>query len=116
MDIPDIKGKRILVTTPLGAYAGGVSSVTEAGGIFPHHELYIEFSGLEEFGEKGRRPIEGNFGVKEFYVGRKWHKVYLLDGEMEGVLKRIEDDGRVSQEIENGLTRVYPVEAVEDRG
>ncbi len=109
MDVPKIDGKYVLVTTPERAYAGRVSSATEAGDAFTHHELYVVFDTLEEFGDKGREDVKGNFGgVKELFVGRKWHKVYSLDGNLEEVLKDIEEEGRVTQEIEGRLKREYP--------
>jgi len=99
----------VLVTTWERAYAGRVSSVGEAGDMFPNHELYLVFDRLEEFGDKGRKDVKGNFGgVKELFVGRRWNEVYLLDGNLEGVLKDIENEGRVTPDIKKGLRRIYP--------
>ena len=111
MGVPKIAGKYVLVTTPERVYAGRVSSVTRAGDAFPHHELYVVFDELEEFGERGRRDVKGNFGgVKDLFVGRKWHEVYSLDGNLKGVLESIGDVGRIAPEIKGRLKREYPAE------
>jgi hypothetical protein len=109
MGVPKLTGRWIWVTTREVAYAGRVISVDEAGYIFPHHELYIVFEWLVKLGEKGREDVKGNFGgVKDLFVGRKWNKVYSLDGNYEYILKSIADKRRVTPEIESGLRCVYP--------
>ena len=111
MGVPKIAGKYVLVTTLERVYAGRVSSVTRVGDAFPHHELYLVFDELKEFNEKGQVDIKGNFGgVKDLFVGRKWNEVYSLDGNLEGVLKGIEKEGRIAPDIKGRLKREYPAE------
>lgn len=111
MAFQEIAGRYVLLSTPVSVYAGRVSSVGEAGGMFPHHELRLVFDELEEFDDKGRSIVSGNFGgVRDLYVGRRWNEVYLLDGNRESVLDEVEKNGRLPEAVRKGLRRAYPLE------
>ena len=110
MGVPKIVGKYVLVTTLERVYAGRVDSVTKAGDVFPHHELYLVFKELKKFNRNGWEEEKGNFGVPDLFVSNHFgQEIYSLDENREEILKGIEKERWVTAGIKKGLKRLYPV-------